>query len=60
MKRTWLRVFALVLAILTLPVFRGTLSRAATFEDVNDPTVFLKQETRYTCTLSSAAMLISN
>ncbi len=32
--------------------------RAATFEEVNDPSVFLKQEGNSTCTLASATMML--
>jgi len=35
-----------------------TKAQAATFDDINQQSVFLKQQTTYTCTLSSAVMLM--
>ncbi len=33
-------------------------AEAATFEDINNSSVFVKQQTNYTCTLASAVMLV--
>ena len=52
------RAAALVLALFMLPVFSASRARAATYEDINQPEVFLRQETKITCTLASATMLI--
>lgn len=59
--KTSKRILSLLLTLLLIVsiVTMGKISsNAATFEDINNPSVFLKQNTDYTCTLSAAAMMM--
>lgn len=47
-----LLLFSIVAAVFPISI------KAASFDEVNAPEMFLKQETNYTCTLSSAAMMM--
>lgn len=58
MERAHTRFVALALAILLLLSSAALPVRGASFTEINASSVFLKQETNYTCTLSSAVMLI--
>lgn len=51
------RYCQLVLSLLLIFCISAT-SYAATFEDLNEPEMFFKQHTDYTCTLASATMMI--
>lgn len=49
-------VFVILVFFMTMII--PIKSRAATFEEVNDPSMFLKQEGNSTCTLASATMML--
>ena len=56
MKR-FIAVFGfLIISFLVLPF--GISVQGATFEDINQSDVFVKQQTNYTCTLASAVMMV--
>ena len=44
--------------VISFITINSTSVSAATFQDINQSSVFLKQQTNYTCTLSSAAMMV--
>jgi len=55
-KRILCIILSLAMVVSCLAVSRKT--DAATFDDVNQSSVFLKQQTSYTCTLVSAVMMV--
>lgn len=62
MRKGFKRITAYLLAVfLCIPVFfvsGNTVAEAATFREMNNDEVFLKQNTSITCTLSAAAMML--
>ena len=51
-------ILALICVLSPVSVFTGVTAFAADFNDINVDSVFLKQKTSVTCTLSSAAMML--
>lgn len=61
MKTMQKRIISLFLAVMMIVsiIPMGTIqSSAATFEEINNNSVFLKQNTNYTCTLAAATMMV--
>ncbi len=56
-KRSFIIVLLAVVLFFTTSI-NTPVVEAATFNDINKPSVFLKQKTNYTCTLVSNAMLV--
>lgn len=57
MKKVLSIILSLIMVFIVAPsAFVGV--NAATFEDINQPSVFVKQQTNYTCTLASAVMVV--
>ena len=57
MKKILSLIMCLCLIVSTF-AFANISTNAATFNDINQSSVFVKQQTNYTCTLASAAMLV--
>lgn len=49
---------SILMFLLAVVMIKGVIADAATFNDINASTMFFKQNTTSTCTLSSAAMMV--
>ena len=57
MKKVLATILSLVMVFTIIPATALNAS-AATFDDINQSSVFVKQQTNYTCTLASAVMVV--